>query len=130
LARLSRLTTAQARSWITEQVYLQRKTQSLADWAARQIASHDWRHVLEAGSEIGTFDSRTWLNGVQVPAAMIITTNDQVIPVTRQEELAASFAVPTVTHRIDAGHDAVFSAREQFVPLLLDACERVTHSLR
>jgi hypothetical protein len=44
--------------------------------------------------------------------------------------LAASFAVPTVTHRIDAGHDAVFSAREQFVPLLLDACERVTHSLR
>ena len=130
LARLSRLTTAQARSWITEQVYLQRKTHSLADWAARQIASHDWRHVLEAGSEIGAFDSRAWLHNVQVPAAMIITTNDQVIPVTRQEELAASFATPTVTHRIDAGHDAVFSAREQFVPLLIDACERVTHSLR
>jgi pimeloyl-ACP methyl ester carboxylesterase len=39
LARLSRLTTAQARSWVTEQVYLQRKTHSLADWAARQIAN-------------------------------------------------------------------------------------------
>jgi len=126
LARLSRLTTAQARSWVTEQIYLQRKTHSLADWAARQIASHDWRHILEAGSAIGNFDSRTWLPEVQVPGAMIITTNDQVVSPQRQAELAASLAIPTVTHRVDAGHDAVFSAREHFVPMLLDACQQVT----
>lgn len=125
LARLSRLTTAQARSWITEQLYLQRKTHTLADWAARQIASHDWRHVLEAGSEIGSFDSRPWLRDIAVPAAMIMTTKDQVVPLQRQEELAATFGAPTVTHRIDAGHDAVFVAHDRFVPLLLDACHRV-----
>lgn len=125
LARLSRLTSAQARSWVTEQIYLQRKTHTLADWAARQIASHDWRHILEAGSEIGTFDSRPWLANIAVPAAMIITTNDKVVPTSRQEELVATFAMPTVTHRIDAGHDAVFAARDQFVPLLIDACDRV-----
>ncbi len=125
LARLSRLTSAQARSWITEQVYLQRKTHSLADWAARQIASHDWRHVLEAGSEIGAFDSRPWLSTVAVPGAMIITTNDKVVPPHRQEELAASLHTTAVTHRIDAGHDAVFAARDRFVPLLLDACRQV-----
>lgn len=126
LARLSRLTTAQARSWVTEQIYLQRKTQSLADWAARQIASHDWRHILEAGSAIGDFDSRPWLNQLQVPGAMIITTHDKVVSPRRQEELAASLALPTVTHRVDAGHDAVFAARDKFVPLLLDACQQVT----
>jgi homoserine acetyltransferase len=126
LARLSRLTTAQARSWVTEQIYLQRKTHSLADWAARQIASHDWRHILEAGSAIGNFDSRAWLPEVQVPGAMIITNNDQVVSPQRQAELAASLAIPTVTHRVDAGHDAVFSAREHFVPKLLDACQQVT----
>ncbi|MFZ9954009.1 MAG: alpha/beta fold hydrolase, partial [Ilumatobacteraceae bacterium] len=102
LARLSRLLSAQTRSWVTEQIYLQRKTQSLADWAARQIASHDWRHVLEAGSEIGAFDSRRWLNDIDVPAAMIITTKDQVVPTRRQEELAASLRSSTVTYRVDA----------------------------
>lgn len=125
LARLSRLTTAQIRSWFTEQMYLQRKTQSLADWAARQIASHDWRHVLDAGSEIGAFDSRKWLKDVAVPGAMIVTTNDQVVPPSRQEELADTLAIPTVTHRIEAGHDAVFAARDRFVPLLVDACRQV-----
>jgi 3-oxoadipate enol-lactonase len=130
LARLSKLTSAQARAWITEQVYLQRKTHQLADWAARQIASHDWRHVLEAGSEIGTFDSRPWLGEVAVPSAMIITTNDKVVPPRRQEELAASLLLATATHRVDAGHDAVFAARERFVPLLVDACQRVVQHSR
>jgi 3-oxoadipate enol-lactonase len=129
LARLSRLLSAQTRSWVTEQIYLQRKTQSLADWAARQIASHDWRHVLEAGSEIGAFDSRRWLNDIDVPAAMIITTKDQVVPTRRQEELAASLRTSTVTYRVDAGHDAVFAAREQFVPLLVDACQQVVRGV-
>jgi 3-oxoadipate enol-lactonase len=126
LARLSRLTTAQARAWVTEQIYLQRKTQSLADWAVRQIASHDWRHILEAGSAIGDFDSRPWLNSLHIPAAMIITTNDQVVPPSRQEELSTTFAQPVTTSRIAAGHDAVFAARDQFVPLLVDACRGVT----
>ena len=129
LARLSRLLSAQTRSWVTEQIYLQRKTQSLADWAARQIASHDWRHVLEAGSEIGAFDSRRWLNDIDVPAAMIITTKDQVVPTRRQEELAASLRTSTATYRVDAGHDAVFAAREQFVPLLVDACRQVVRGV-
>jgi len=125
LARLSRLTTAQLRSWVTEQVYLQRKTHSLADWAVRQIASHDWRHILEAGSAIGDFDSRPWLHELQVPSAMIVTTDDKVVSPRRQDELVASLAMPTVTHRVEAGHDAVFAARERFVPMLIDACNQV-----
>ena len=125
LARLSRLTTAQLRSWVTEQVYLQRKTHSLADWAVRQIASHDWRHILEAGSAIGDFDSRSWLHELKVPSAMIVTTDDKVVSPRRQDELVASLAMPTVTHRVEAGHDAVFAARERFVPMLIDACHQV-----
>jgi predicted alpha/beta hydrolase family esterase len=115
---------------VTEQVYLQRKTHSLADWAARQIASHDWRHVLEAGSEIGSFDSRPWLSELAVPAAMIMTTKDQVVPLSRQMELASTFGTPTVTHRIEAGHDAVFAAQDRFVPLLIDACQQVVQHAR
>ena len=126
LARLSRLTSAQARAWVSEQVFLRRRTHALADLAARQLASHDWRHILEAGSAIGNFDSRPWLRGLEIPSAMIITTSDRVVAPARQEELAASLGQPVTVSRVDAGHDAVFAARERFVPLLLDACRDVT----
>jgi homoserine acetyltransferase len=57
---------------------------------------------------------------------MIITTSDRVVAPARQEELAASLGQPVTVSRVDAGHDAVFAARERFVPLLLDACRDVT----
>ena len=87
LAALSRLTPPQARTWITDQLYLQRKSEGLADWAVQQIASHDWRHILEAGSAIGNFDSRDWLPRLEAPAAVVITTQDNVVAAERQTEL-------------------------------------------
>ncbi len=54
-----------------------------------------------------------------------MTTQDKVVSPRRQEELVATLALPTVTHRVDAGHDAVFAARDHFVPLLVDACRQV-----
>jgi hypothetical protein len=35
----------------------------------------------------------------------------------------------TATYRVDAGHDAVFAAREEFVPLLVDACRQVVRGV-
>ena len=39
LAALARVTPTQARDWITDQVYLQRRTESWGPWAAEQVAS-------------------------------------------------------------------------------------------
>ena len=57
LAALARVTPAQAREWLTEQFYLQRKSLTWEPWAVQQAASHDWRMMLEAGSAIGNFTS-------------------------------------------------------------------------
>lgn len=121
LAALSRLTTPQARAWLTDQIYLQRKSNDLSPWAIQQIASHDWRHILEAGSAIGSFDSREWLSKLEAPASVVITTQDGVVAPGRQTDLYQLLNDVEV-FEVHGGHNAVFAAKEYFVPVLVEAC--------
>ncbi len=89
-------------------------------WALEQIARHDWLAVLEAGRELGRFDSRAWLGSVDVPTAVVTTLDDEVVPVARQAAMAATIAGATV-HPINAGHAACYDA-QVFVPALVEAC--------
>ena len=59
LAALARITPEQARVWLTDQFYLQRKSRDWEPWAVEQAASHDWRMLLEAGTAIGSMESRS-----------------------------------------------------------------------
>lgn len=125
LAAIARFTPVQARDWITEQFYLQRKSQSWRPWAIEQASHHDWRMILEAGKAIGEFDSREWIADVDVPTAIVATMQDQVIPLSRQVSLFETIPGAHV-FRIDAGHDAIVSQAETFVPQLLRAVAAVT----
>ena len=118
LAALARVTPWQARNWITEQVYLQRKTGQWEPWAIEQAMTHDWRMVLEAGRAIGNFSSLDWLAGVDVPTSVIVTVRDEVIPVDRQLQLIRTIRHAQI-HRVNAGHDAAVAASDQFVAALL-----------
>jgi 3-oxoadipate enol-lactonase len=91
-------------------------------WALDQIASHDWFDVLEAGRELGRFDSRPWLGDVDVPAAVVATVDDEVVPLERQLQMASAVGAHVVT--IAAGHAACYE-RALFVPALLAACRSV-----
>lgn len=124
LAALARVTPSQTTDWLTEQIYLQRKSDGFEPWAIEQMASHDWRHIFAAGGAIGAFNSRQWLSGVDVPVSVIVTTDDTVVPLERQRHLHQQLRNVEV-YEIAAGHNAVYSAREQFVPILLEACMNV-----
>ena len=87
MAALARLTPAQARQWLTEQFYLQRKSDEWEPWAIQEAALHDWRMVLEAGRAIGKFNSREWIDDIDVPTSVLITMRDRVVPVRRQVRL-------------------------------------------
>ena len=50
---------------------------SVQVWAAQEMRRHDMRMVLEAGTAIGTFSSRRWIGGVDVPTTVLITTKDK-----------------------------------------------------
>jgi 3-oxoadipate enol-lactonase len=129
LAAVARLTPVQARQWLTEQFYLQRKTDQWEPWALHEAARHDWRAVLEAGRALGNFSSREWIHEVDVPTSTLLTMRDRVVPVRRQIRLFE--AIPDAeAFRVDADHDAVVANAKQFVPTLLRACRSVVERSR
>ena len=123
---LARVTPQSIQQAISERMYLSRKTMTWEPWAALQIASHDWRSILEAGSALGRFDSRNWLPNVDVPTSVVITTEDQVVSPRRQRTLA-DLIPNTQVFEISGNHDAVYARASEFVPLLVNACLAVHH---
>ena len=129
LAAVARLTPLQARQWLTEQFYLQRKADQWEPWAISEASTHEWRAVLEAGRAIGNFSSRDWIAEVDVPTSTLITMRDRVVPVRRQVRLFE--AIPdSEAFRVDGDHDAVVANAKQFVPTLLRACRSVVERSR
>ena len=125
LATIARYTPEQTREWLTEQLYLQRKTEQWEPWAVEEASSHEWRTVLEAGKAIGRFSSFDWIGDVDVPTSVLITMQDRVIPLARQVKLFE--LIPHAeAFRVDGDHDAVVAHAHRFVPTLLDALASVT----
>jgi len=93
-------------------------------WGFDEVARHDWEQIVEAGRAIGRFDSRQWLGEVSVPAAVVVTDDDDVVPVHRQLALAGGLRSASVW-RIAGGHAVCTMTPERFVPALLDACTSV-----
>jgi 3-oxoadipate enol-lactonase len=122
LATIARFTPVQARGWISDQLYLQRKSQSWSEWAVEQASAHDWRMILEAGRAIGEFSSSDWIADVDVPTSLLITMGDQVVPVRRQVRLF-EWIPGAEAFRVDGGHDAIVSDPRQTVPQLVRAIE-------
>jgi pimeloyl-ACP methyl ester carboxylesterase len=95
-------------------------------WGFDEVARHDWAQIVEAGRELGRFDSRSWTEEIDVPTAIVITDQDDVVPVHRQRDLAARIADCTL-HHVSGGHNVCASQPEAFVPALLDACHSVAN---
>ncbi|MBI2710330.1 MAG: alpha/beta fold hydrolase [Actinobacteria bacterium] len=90
----------------------------IAQWARSEVARGNPRMVLEAGASLGRFSSLAWIGGLEVPAAVVVSTQDRVVAPRRQLELAA--ALPgAVVHRVDMDHAGCVTAARRFVPALL-----------
>ena len=124
LAVLARRTPAQARQWLTDQFYLQRRSDTWEPWAIREASLHDWRMVLEAGRSIGKFNSRDWIGNIDVPTSVLTTMRDRVVPLRRQVRLFEAIE-SAEAFRIDGDHDAVVANADRFVPTLLRAIASV-----
>ncbi|HET9667467.1 MAG TPA: alpha/beta hydrolase [Desertimonas sp.] len=94
-------------------------------WGFAEVARHDWAQVVEAGRELGRFDSRPWIDEVDVPTAIVVTDLDDVVPVHRQLDLSRRLADASV-HRVAGGHAVCTLDPGGFLPALLDACHSVT----
>jgi 3-oxoadipate enol-lactonase len=122
LAALARMTPARARMWLSDQLYVERRSRDWQPWAIEQVSRHDWRMVLEAGRAIGSFSSLDWVGEIDVPTSVVITMRDEVVPVRRQIRLFEAIHGAEAL-RVDGGHDVVVSDPDRFVPVLVRALE-------
>ena len=88
-------------------------------WAAAEMRRHDWRMIIEAGHSISTYSAKRWIGEVDVPTAIVCTTEDRGVAPSLQ--LATAHAIRGATvHSIADGHLACANAR--FADPLLAAC--------
>ena len=124
IAGAARATPKPVRDWISDQLFVSRKTMVWEPWAVQQVASHEWRHVLEAGAALGRYDARGWLGSIDVPVAVVVNSADRVVRTKRQVHLAG--AIPGATlHEVEGDHDSVWANAAEFVPTLVRACLEV-----
>ena len=97
----------------------------VAPWALTEFRSTSAWALLAAINEVGRFDSSAWIKRVDVPTSVIVATRDRFIPTRRQRRLAA--AIPgSMVWDVEGNHAALVLGAEEFVPVLLSACQSVT----
>ncbi len=92
----------------------------LRQWAVDEIGRHDWLQLVQAGRELGSFDSRRWIPSIDVPTALVVTARDEVVATRRQLALAGLIPGAAV-FEVDGPHSACVSHPVEFTGALLDA---------
>jgi 3-oxoadipate enol-lactonase len=96
-----------------------------AAWARAQLRRTPLGTALSAVQAVCEFTSHDWIGLVDVPTAVVVTTQDHIAPVSRQRKLAAAIPGASV-HEIDADHAVCITGAQLFAQVLLQACWSVT----
>jgi pimeloyl-ACP methyl ester carboxylesterase len=98
-------------------------------WAMAEFRSTSGWALFAAIDAIGRFDSSAWIKRVDVPVSVIVADRDRAIPTRRQHSLAA--AIPgAITYEFAGGHAGLVLGADEFVPVLVEACESVSRRSR
>jgi len=96
---------------------------------ARQVRAELRRTTLgtaiSAIQAVCEFTSHSWIGEVDVPAAVVVTAQDRIVPVSRQLRLARAIPGASV-HEVDADHAVCVTRPQLFAQALLEACWSVT----
>jgi pimeloyl-ACP methyl ester carboxylesterase len=98
-----------------------------ARWARAQLRRTSLATAISAVQAVCEFSSHTWISQVDVPTAVVVTTRDRIVPVSRQLKLARAIPGASI-HEVDADHAVCLTAPGVFIPVLLQACWSVTSS--
>lgn len=99
-----------------------------AGWAVDELRRADVATVMQAALAVGRFTSREWVHDVDVPAAVIVTEHDRLVPPHRQRKLAQSLP-GAVVFEVAGDHHVIASEGEGvagFVHALVGACRAVS----
>ncbi len=98
-----------------------------ARWARAQLSRTSLATAISAVQAVCEFSSHAWIGEVDVPAAVVVTARDRLVPVSRQMKLARAIPGASV-HEVDADHAMCVTAPPVFAQALLQACRSVEAS--
>jgi hypothetical protein len=84
---------------------------------------HSASDLAEAGRELGRFDSRPWLGSSELPFAVVVTTSDEAVPVSKQRELAE--ACRAQVFEVPIRHLEIVTKADRYNPMLLEALSAI-----
>ena len=93
----------------------------MARQARAQLRRTTLGTAISAVQAVCEFTSHSWIGQVDVPAAVVVTTRDRIVPVSRQLRLARAIPGASV-HEVDADHAVCVTRPQLFTQALLEAC--------
>ena len=96
----------------------------MADWVAHELGRSDPTAVLEAGVAVRAFDATSWVGSIDVPTAVVITTEDLVVSPRRQHRMAELIPGASV-HLVLGDHGVCVNNPRAFNPVLGEALSSV-----
>jgi 3-oxoadipate enol-lactonase len=97
----------------------------LRDWALAELRTTSAWSFPVVMAELGRFDSRGWIGGVDVPTGVLVTARDRAVPTSRQRELGALIPEADVRES-PGGHVSLIVDLANWRPLFLDLVADVT----
>jgi len=129
VAQMARLAPSRAHERMLQRMLARIEHPELRERVHREFEGHDPASVIQATHALSGFSSHDWIGGVDVPAAVIITTRDELVPPERQRKLAESIPGAEV-FEVDGDHSACVARADVFVPALIAACRSVERRRR
>ena len=90
------------------------RPRAITTWTAAELTRGNSVDIAEAGRELGRYDSRSWIAGLDAPGAVIVTTQDTAVPPAKQRALAAAMSAPTF--EVHGDHGAVITRAASSTP--------------
>lgn len=97
-----------------------------ADWMRAEYGRGTGAGVITSLRSLARFDSTPWIGDLDVPAAVIVTGRDTVVPAPQQRDLARRASAQPIA--FDGPHDSVVTHHRRYVPLLADTCTTITEA--
>ncbi|MEM9515121.1 MAG: alpha/beta hydrolase, partial [Actinomycetota bacterium] len=96
---------------------------SYRDWLVAETRRNFPTAVIEAGGALSRYDARPWASSLEVPAGMLITTDDRLVKPRKQRALAS--ALRAEVRAVDADHLVTWERPEPFAALTVELVESV-----
>jgi 3-oxoadipate enol-lactonase len=93
-------------------------------WALSEMRRTSLVTALSAMQAVAEFSSHSWIGSVDVPAAVVVTRHDRIVPARRQWKLARALPDATVVE-LDGGHDVFLHSPARFGTAVETACAAV-----